>query len=116
MIIVGALLACNLFYYLPRQIALFDHYTGLPAGQKVNLAQITAPPFHHAIIVTSNYQLYGYTLFALNDPYLRGDVLYAFGSTPANFEELRQAFPGRALYLLVTQPNGEVQYVPIAAG
>jgi hypothetical protein len=114
-LVVLALIACNLLYYTPRQIALYDNFTNLPAETKVNTAQLLHPPVHHAIIVTGNALLYGYTLFALNDPSLSGDVLYAYAITPDDFAELRATFPGRQLYQLTIEQNGSVSYVAIPA-
>ncbi|MFI5272773.1 MAG: glycosyltransferase family 39 protein [Ktedonobacterales bacterium] len=107
-----ALVACGLVYYWPRQLALHTNFTALPATDVVNLTRVYTPPFHHAIIVTGDYQLYGYTLFALNDPQFQDDVLYAYGSDVADYAELHQAFPGRALYVLEVATSGAVSYAP----
>jgi hypothetical protein len=112
--LVLVLVACNLFYFLPRQMTLYQNFTGLPAGELVNTELFNHPPVHHAIVVTDNYQLYGYTLFSLNDPYFRGDVLYAWASDATDYKELQLAFPGRKLYRLNIGANGSVSFVPIS--
>ena len=113
--LVAGLIACNLLYFTPRQIALHQNFTGFPAGSQVDTAALGHPPFHHAIVVTGNYDLYGFTLFALNDPGLRGDVLYAYAGTPGEYQELRHAFPGRAIYQILTAADGAVTYQKISS-
>ncbi len=109
--LVAMLLLCNLLYYLPRQIQLYQDYSGLPNGYHINLTQIYHhPALHNAIVITSNYTIYQMVLFALNDPYLRGDVIYAWGSDTADYRELQRAFPGRKLYLMNIAADGSIQY------
>ncbi|MBX5456389.1 MAG: glycosyltransferase family 39 protein [Thermogemmatispora sp.] len=108
------LLACNLLYYTPRQISLYQNYSGLPAGTQINLQAIYQPPVHHAIVVTTDLALYDFVLFPLNNPLVeQGDIVYARASEPEEFERLRRAFPGRPLYLLEVGPNGQVTYLPL---
>ena len=114
--LMAALLACSLIYFWPRQIALHDNFTGLPAGTKIDLNRIYSPGLRHAIIVTSDYTLYEYALFPLNDPSLHQDVLYALASDSIEYAELRAAYPGRALYELDIAPDGSVTYTPVTGG
>jgi 4-amino-4-deoxy-L-arabinose transferase-like glycosyltransferase len=109
-----ALIGCNLLYYTPRQIALYHDFNGLPVGQRLDLRALQHPPIHHAIVVTGDYPLYGYALFPLNDPLLRGDVLYAFASTEADYADLRGAYPGRAIYRISIAADGAPSYLTVA--
>ncbi|HEX8733593.1 MAG TPA: hypothetical protein VF725_16195 [Ktedonobacterales bacterium] len=109
-----ALMACWALYYLPRQMALHTNFTGMAAGVTINTAALAHPPLRNALVVTQDGQLYGYTLFALNDPLLRGNVLYA-DAGPQDYPALRKAFPTRALYRLVVTPTGDIQFIPIPA-
>ncbi len=109
-VLLAGLIACNLVYYTPRQIALHQNFTDFPSGSQVDTAALGHPPFHHAIVVTDDGLLYGFTLFALNDPGFRGDVLYAMADTPAEYQELRHAYPGRAIYQIQIATNGAVSY------
>ncbi|HEV2458772.1 MAG TPA: glycosyltransferase family 39 protein [Ktedonobacterales bacterium] len=111
--LVAALLACTLLYFLPRQFVLHTDFSGLPAGYKVDLPRVYAPPLHNAVVVTGDYMFYGYILFPLNDPLLRGDVIYAYATNATQYAELRRAFPHRTLYLFSLLPNGTPQYVPL---
>jgi hypothetical protein len=111
--IVGTLILCNLIYYLPRQAALYHNFTGLPGTSDLATGQLYHPPIHHAIVVTDNLAIYQVILFPLNDPSLKGDIIYAWGSTSDQYAQLRKAFPGRTLYLLVVGLDGSVQYVPL---
>ncbi len=112
--LIAALVACNLLYYTPRQSVLYRNFSGLPAGRRIDTAALGHAPLHHAIVVTGDYMLYGYTLFALNDPLLRGDVLYAYAQTANDYQELRADFPGRAIYAILIAPSGAVSYVRVS--
>jgi hypothetical protein len=111
--LVLSLVACNLLYYLPRQIQLYQNYAGLPANTPLDVAALYHPPLHHAIIVTNDYVLYQVDLFPLNDPDLHNDVIYAYASNPTDYQELANAFPTRTLYRLLVQSNGSIQYALI---
>lgn len=113
--IVGTLILCNLIYYQPRQAALYHNFTGLPGTSQLATSQIYHPPIHHAIVVTDDLAIYQVILFPLNDPSLKGDIIYAWGVTSDQFAQLRKAFPGRTLYLLVVGLDGSVQYVPLSS-
>ncbi|HEV2237129.1 MAG TPA: glycosyltransferase family 39 protein, partial [Ktedonobacterales bacterium] len=112
---LAALVGCNLLYYTPRQTVLYHTFNGLPNGQRLDLAALEHPSLRHAIVVTGDYPLYGYALFPLNDPLLRGNVLYAFAQSAADYAELRAAYPGRALYRIAVASDGRVRFIPLAA-
>ena len=110
-LLIGVLLACNLLYYMPRQITLYHNYSGLPSGYHLNLSTLyKQPEMHNAIITTGDYTVYQLVLFPLNDPMLHNDVIYAFASTTADYAELHKAFPGRQLYSLEIAPDGSIRY------
>ncbi len=111
--LVGVLIACNLLYFMPRQFTLHQNFTGIYYGYHIDEAALVNPPLHHAVVFTSDYFIYGYTLFSLNDPQLAGNILYAYTGQPFAYAQLHQAFPGRALYALEVAPNGHVTYAPI---
>ncbi|HEY7849081.1 MAG TPA: hypothetical protein VIC27_03395, partial [Ktedonobacterales bacterium] len=114
--LVIVLLACLFGYYLPRQLALHTNFTGMGAGRVIQMGMLDHPPLRHALIVTSDSQLYGYTLFGLNDPLLRGNVIYAEGASAADYAELHHAFPDRSMYVLIVESNGKVDFIPLGAG
>jgi Dolichyl-phosphate-mannose-protein mannosyltransferase len=113
-ILVLTLVGYNLIYYLPRQVAIYTNFTGLPATYHIDLGQIYHPPIHHALIMTTNRGLYQYVLFPLNDPDLRGDNIYALISSYKDQSELHVAFPQRQMYIIQVSISGTVSYVPIA--
>jgi hypothetical protein len=113
LVLVSTLVLCNLLYFLPRQAARYQNYTGLPNTYKLNIGQIYQPPVHHAIVVTDDLVVYQNVLFPLNDPQLKGDVVYAWGYESIQYAQLRKAFPGRTLYLLVINFDGSVSYIPL---
>lgn len=111
--LVTGLVACNLLYFMPRQIELHKDYTGLPAGSSIDLTAVYHPPVHDAIVVTGDYTIYQFVLFPLNDPLLHDDVIYALAENDAQYAELRAAFPGRVLYRLDVSSDGSVHYVAL---
>ncbi len=112
-LLVVGLVLCNVLYFTPRQIMLHQNYTGLPKGQHIDVSAVYHPPVHHVIVVTDDYTIYQLVLFPLNDPLLKGDVIYAWASNASDYTELRTAFPGRSLYGLDIASDGSVQYVPL---
>ncbi|GCE04347.1 hypothetical protein KDAU_16760 [Dictyobacter aurantiacus] len=112
-LLIVCLVACNLFYYLPRQTVVYRDYTGLPPGYKVDLNAIYHPKLSRAIVVTDDFTLYQLVLFPLNDPDLRSDVIYALANDPTQYAQLRGAFPGRTIYQLNIDDNGTVHYITI---
>ena len=111
--LVAILIACNLGYYMPRQIALHTNYTGLPAGHNIDVSEIYHAPLHNAIVITDNLALYQFILFPLNDPMLQGNVIYAWASNPVQYAELLNAFPGRLLYQMEVEADGSVRFVMV---
>ncbi|GAC1355388.1 MAG: hypothetical protein NVS4B11_23830 [Ktedonobacteraceae bacterium] len=111
--LLAILIACNILYFMPRQVALHQNYSGLPAGTTIDLDTIYHPQFHNAIIVTGDYSLYQFVLFPLNDPYLHDSVIYALASTPLDYAELHAAYPGRTLYRLEVGVDGLVTYTVV---
>ncbi|MGH2503913.1 MAG: hypothetical protein ACRDID_15490, partial [Ktedonobacterales bacterium] len=89
--------------------------TGMSAGRVIQMGVLTNPPLHHALVVTSDDQLYRYTLFALNDPLLQGDVLYAEASSIDDITALQRAFPGRQVYILIVRSDARVSYTPVSS-
>ncbi|HEU0026656.1 MAG TPA: glycosyltransferase family 39 protein [Ktedonobacterales bacterium] len=112
-VVMMALLACATLYYFPRQIALHADFNGMSAETQFRTAALSAPPVHHAIVVTDNRVLYGYTLFGLNDPLLRGDVIYAYATSERDYAALRKAYPARRLYLLHFDKAGQPRFTPL---
>jgi hypothetical protein len=111
--LVIALLACLFGYFLPRQLALHTNFTGMGAGRAIQMGALDHPPLHHALVVTSDSQLYGYTLFGLNDPLLRGNVIYAEATSAADLTELHRAFPDRSIYALIVDADGVIHIIPL---
>lgn len=109
-----ALVACWSLYYLPRQITLHTSFTGMSAGVDIQMSQFEHPPLRNALVVTGDSQLYGYTLFGLNDPLLRGNVIYAEAASVSDYARLHRAFPTRALYTLLIDDTGAVHFVPVS--
>jgi hypothetical protein len=107
------LIACNLFYYSPRQAQIYQGYTGLPAAMKVDAATLYAFHPQQSIVLTNNWFIYNYILWPLNDPELRGKTLYAYAPSPEVLLRLHNKFPNRTLYMAQVAPNGMVTFVRV---
>jgi Dolichyl-phosphate-mannose-protein mannosyltransferase len=112
-VLLIALIACNLFYYSPRQAQIFQGYTGLPASMKVDAATLYGFHPSQAIVLTNNWYVYNYILWPMNDPALRGETLYAYAPSPDVVQQLHAAYPNRTLYMSQIAPNGAVTFVRI---
>ena len=113
-VLLVALVACNLFYYLPRQAQIYRGFTGLPVAMKVDARALYAfhPP-QQAIVVTNNWYIYNYILWPLNDPALQDQTLYAYAPTPDVLQRLRAEYPHRALYMAQVAPGGAVTFTMV---
>jgi hypothetical protein len=111
--LAAVLIACNLLYYLPRQIALYHNYSGLPVSEPLQVTSIYNFHPQHALVVTSDWFIYNYVLFPLNDPSLNGQTLYAYAADSSSIQLLEQQYPGRNLYQLRVDPAGVVTFVEI---
>lgn len=113
LVLLAALIGCNLGYYLPRQIVLYHDYTGLPVSQPLQVNTIYG--FHpaQAIIVTNDWYIYNYVLFPLNAPDLNGATLYAYAASGNTVQELEKQYPSRSIYLLQVGPNGAVTFLQV---
>jgi lipoprotein signal peptidase len=108
-----ALVACNVFYYSPRQAQIYQGYTGLPASMKVDAQALYAFHPRQAIVLTDNWFIYNYILWPLNDPGLRGETLYAYLASPETLQQLHADYPDRTFYLAHVAPNGKVTYARV---
>jgi hypothetical protein len=105
--------ACSVCYYIPRQLDLYAGFTGLPYWKPVDAAAIYA--FHpaNAVVVTGDWFVYNYIAFPLNDPDLRGPVVYAYSTGTETPEALRAEYPGRTLFQLHVAADGHVSFAPL---
>jgi hypothetical protein len=108
-----ALIACNLFYYSPRQAQIYQGYTGLPVSMKVDATTLYGFHPSQAIVLTNNWYIYNYILWPLNDPNLAGETLYAYAPSPEALEQIHTAYPDRTLYMAEVAPNGTVTFVRV---
>src|SRR6185312_880471 len=58
LLLVGALILCNLLYSLPRQDERYPHFTGLPDLTPLETSQIYQSPVHHALVVNDDLAVY----------------------------------------------------------
>lgn len=105
-----ALMSCNLLYFMPRQLNLHTNFTGLPSFKPVDTGTIYA--FHpaSAVIVTSDWGVYNYILWPLNDPDLRGPTIYAYAPNADTLAQVRAIYTTRTFYTMSIAPNGRVVF------
>jgi len=94
--VLVALVATNLSFYLPRQLAEYRGLYGITAAPRKVVA---AAGLHNALVIVEEERgWWDYAvLFSLNEPALDGDVVYASDCGGDN-EELLARYPGRAVY------------------
>ena len=111
-IVLATLVACNLRFYLPRQTALYYDYIEQTAG---GLAYERLHPswMHRAVVYTSDYLFYAEVLFPLNDPALRGDIVYAYLDQGQSIVGLARYYPHRAFYY-VDNAYGTLDFLRVA--
>ncbi len=119
-IILVALTAPDVFFYLPRHVALYRNFTAMAWMPNLQLSRIYADAPRQAIIVTGDSYIFSDVVAALNSPATLAaptatrDTVWALASTPQRYNELRAAFPRRRLFIL--QTNGTtVSYQPYGA-
>ncbi len=105
--LAALLLACNLIYFLPRQVALYRDFSGMPSGDgPVPVGFVRpgidgrVPTLRGALVTTTNLEVYAVYLAALNCPRLDCDSVFAFVPSAVTDQRLQQAFPGRRWYFL----------------
>lgn len=104
LLLLAALLACNAVYFLPRQVTLYQGFSGLPGGgptldQTVgrDLAGRT-PLLENALVVTDEWWYQVLYFAALNCPRLDCPTVYAYGPDAETRALLRARFPRRHWY------------------
>jgi 4-amino-4-deoxy-L-arabinose transferase-like glycosyltransferase len=108
---LAGLLACNVGYYLPRQVQVHADFTGLPAALPLDADAVYAFHPSHAVVVTDNWLVYSYVTWPLNDPDLRGSTLYAYAPDAIALSRLWEEFPGRSFYRVTIRDNGSVMFL-----
>ena len=111
-IVLIALVACNLRFYLPRQTALYYDYVEQTAGG-LAYGRLHPPWMHRAVVYTSDYLFYAEVLFPLNDPALRGDIVYAYLDQGQSIVGLDRYYPHRVFYY-VDNVYGTLDFVHVA--
>lgn len=108
-----ALLACNLLYFMPRQLELDTNFTGLPSFKPIDTGAVYA--FHpaSAVIVTSDPSIYNYVLWPLNDPDLRSSTIYAYAPSTEALAQVRAIYPARTFYTMSIAPDGHIVFSQI---
>jgi hypothetical protein len=116
-LVLAALLACNAFYFLPRQATLYAGYTGLPGGGPVLDPTIAldlsgrVSRLDNALVVTTEWWWYMMYFAAMNCATFDCPTVYALGADPESRAVLRQMFPKRDWYDVMLR-DGVLRIVP----
>ncbi len=96
-VLLVALVCCNLFYYLPRQMVLYEGFAG--GGKKPDVKTMYTTKFSNAVIITRDSGVYRDVLCALNCPdVLECDVVYVVVRSKEDMDLLRQLYPNKQFY------------------
>ncbi len=109
-----ALVACNLVYFMPRQLELHANFTGLPGYKPVDTQAVYAFHPNAAVIVTADWSVYNYVLWPLNDPDLHDSTIYAYAPSTGALAHVRAIYPTRTFYTMSVAPDGHVVFSRIA--
>jgi hypothetical protein len=110
-LLLGGVLVCGVAFYWPRQLMLYSDYSGLPASTPIDVAAVYRARLSNALVITDNWYVYNYVLWPLNDPALKGSVLYAFAPSADDISRLLMEYPSRQVYWLSSDSQGAVQFV-----
>jgi hypothetical protein len=110
--LAAILIACNLIYFLPRQVQLYSPLarrvgTGPELGDVVErrlAGRVVDRP--NAVIATRDRSVYWLVFGSMNCPTLDCATIFAYVPDDATEQRLRAAFPGRAWYFV--EDNGGV--------
>lgn len=109
-LVLLALLACNLVYFMPRQLELHTNFTGLPSYKPLDTQVVYAFHPDSAVIVTDSWSIYNYVLWPLNDPDLHGSTIYAYAPNTDVLAQVRAIYPTRTFYTMSVAPDGHVTF------
>jgi hypothetical protein len=111
------LMACDLIYFLPRQNALYQGYSGMPGRGGPTLGSFVrqgpsgrSATLSNALVTTDNWWYYSVYLAALNCPALDCGTVFAFAPDAPTLQALWSRFPGRTWYRIEHQ-DGMLQAV-----
>lgn len=102
-LVLGALMAPNLFFYLPRHLEIYDDFTGIPWEEDLSAEAIYQHRPEDAVVVTDNRWVYLNVLSVLNCPALDCGTVYAFAENEDQRTRLRELYPDRRFYRIQWQ-------------
>jgi hypothetical protein len=108
--LLALLMACNLIYFLPRQFALYQGYSGMPGVGGPPLGSFIrqgvagrVSTLTNALVTTDNWWYYSVYLAALNCPDLNCGTVFAYAPDTPTLLALQSRFPGRTWYRIDDQ-------------
>jgi len=110
LLLCAGLLACNAIYFLPRQVALYQGYSGMAGGGGPALGSFVrqspqgrVSTLSNAVVVTSDWWLYAVYFAAMNCPKLDCPTVFALAPPDGPDATLLAAFPGRSWFTVRDQ-------------
>lgn len=107
------LISYNLFYFIPVQLKLYYHFTGLPNYYNVDPSFVYKNKPENTVVVTKDWYLFYNIVSAINDPLGGNEILYAYIQTDADTEKLRKKYPERKFYKLEVTKERNLYFSPI---
>ena len=108
----AGLLACTATYFVPRQVALYRDYSGMPGAGGPLLGDFVrrdlagrVPQVADALVTTDDWRTYAVYFAAMNCPRLDCDAVFAYAPDIDVRDRLRAAFPGRTWHEVRTFNN-----------
>ncbi|HEY8743813.1 MAG TPA: hypothetical protein VIU62_11975, partial [Chloroflexota bacterium] len=116
--VLAGLLACNLIYFLPRQVTLYRGYQGLPGAGGPAIGSFVrqetvgrVSTLRNALVTTDDWWIYNVYLAALNCPALDCPAVFAYTPDTQTLQAVQAAFPGRTWYQ-ISESSGMLEAVP----
>jgi len=104
--LLAVLMACNVFYYLPRQVELYRDFAG--GSKRPNLAAIYGLRLNQAVVATRDLFVYRDILASLNCvDFDRCPTVYVRAETSDDLARLKRHYPTYSIYELTIAQGRE---------
>jgi hypothetical protein len=111
-VFLGVLFACNVFYFLPRQVQIYKNYSGMPRLVSPKLGNFIGEnisgrysKLHNALVVTDDWWIYTAYFAAMNCPKLDCDTVFAYAPNDEVLNDLKNNFKSRKTYVVKEYVN-----------
>ncbi|MFQ5857029.1 MAG: ArnT family glycosyltransferase [Anaerolineae bacterium] len=110
--VLGALIAPNLFFYLPRHLEIYADFTGIPWEKGLSAEAVYEHQPEGAVVITDNRWVYLNVLSVRNCPSLDCSTIYAFAEDENHLAVLRALYPDKQFFQIEWQ-DGRIFSEPL---